>query len=1017
MNRSIGAGQDIWTYRKIQPYIILMLSLLLTAYVWRLSDDFIKSQTHQRFLFRVSDITKAIVQRLDDYRIILAGGVGLFAVSDDVNREQWRTYVHSLRLGDNFPGIQGVGFSKRIGPHEKQDHIVGVRAEGFPNYTVRPEGAREEYTSIIYLEPFDFRNQRAFGYDMFSEPVRRTAMTRARDTGDVAMSGKVILLQETDQNIQAGFLMYVPVYIRHMPINTVEERKSALLGYVYSPFRIGDLIEGIFGKTPPDIDLEIYDGFGPSRNGLMYDSDSDPYGLASSRDRLFSKTEIISIYGQQWTLVFSARPSFERIDEHYQPMAILGFGLAISLLLFLFTRSQEITRERAVSLARDMTSVLRETEQRTRSIVENVVDGIISINETGIIQTSNPGAERIFGFGPDEILGNKINVLLPAPHRELHDQYIQRFLATGEGSIIGRTREVTGQKKDGSTFPVEISVSEMKLENQTSFIGIVRDISQRKQIEQELIQARETAEKANRSKSDFLAVMSHEIRTPMNGILGMTQVVMDSELTQEQLDNLELVNYSAESLLSLINDILDFSKIEAGKLDLDYSDFRIRERLKEVVQSLSGRASQKNLELILRVEPDVPEVVVGDLGRLRQIIVNLIGNSIKFTEEGKITLEVRLESEDKDRVELRFDVADTGIGMPREKLDLIFNPFTQVDSSSTRKYGGTGLGLAIVSQLVDLMMGRIWVTSELGKGSSFHFTCRFGVRRGVGEVGDTHDPDLLKGLRVLVVDDNATNRKIFLKILEKWSMNCIMAGSAHEAIDILGSSHASGNKISIALIDVMMPGMDGFGLAEKIRNDPDLEGLKIIMMTSTMSEGGSDRCIELGIGAYLRKPVSQADLFHTIAMALYPEKLNRPMTDDPSGVQTLEPLAPIKVLLAEDNPVNQKMARLTLEKKGHIVTIAENGRQAIEKSGTEEFDIILMDVQMPEVDGLEATRAIRAREKGSGKRIPIVAMTAHAVKGDEEMCLDAGMDGYVSKPISRSQLFETIRKVISKYKN
>jgi CheY-like chemotaxis protein len=503
----------------------------------------------------------------------------------------------------------------------------------------------------------------------------------------------------------------------------------------------------------------------------------------------------------------------------------------------------------------------------------------------------------------------------------------------------------------------------------------------------------------------------------MNGILGMTQVVMDSELTQEQLDNLELVNYSAESLLSLINDILDFSKIEAGKLDLDYSDFRIRERLKEVVQSLSGRASQKNLELILRVEPDVPEVVVGDLGRLRQIIVNLIGNSIKFTEEGNITLEVRLESEDKDRVELRFDVADTGIGMPREKLDLIFNPFTQVDSSSTRKYGGTGLGLAIVSQLVDLMMGRIWVTSELGKGSSFHFTCRFGVRRGVGEVGDTHDPDLLKGLRVLVVDDNATNRKIFLKILEKWSMNCIIAGSAHEAIDILGSSHASGNKISIALIDVMMPGMDGFGLAEKIRNDPDLEGLKIIMMTSTMSEGGSDRCIELGIGAYLRKPVSQADLFHTIAMALYPEKLNRPMTDDPSGVQTLEPLAPIKVLLAEDNPVNQKMARLTLEKKGHIVTIAENGRQAIEKSGTEEFDIILMDVQMPEVDGLEATRAIRAREKGSGKRIPIVAMTAHAVKGDEEMCLDAGMDGYVSKPISRSQLFETIRKVISKYKN
>jgi PAS domain S-box-containing protein len=1016
MNRSVEGGRGIVTYRKILPYIILLISLILTFYVWHLSDNFIKNQTGQRFVFRANDLTRAIVQRLDDYRLILAGGVGLFAVSDNVTREQWRIYVHSLRLGDNFPGIQGVGFSKRINSNEKHDHILGVRAEGFPDYTVRPEGPRDEYTSIVYLEPFDFRNQRAFGFDMFSEPVRRTAMKRARDTGDVALSGKVTLLQETDQNIQAGFLMYVPVYNRHLPVNTVEERKSALLGYVYSPFRIGDLIQGIFGKTPPDIDLEIYDGPEPSRNGLMYDSDSDHYGLSANRDRLFSKTEVISIYGRQWTLVFSARPSFERIDEHYQSMVILGFGLAISLLLFLFIRSQEVTTEKAISLARDMTSALRESEQRTRSIVENVVDGIITINDGGIIQTFNPAAERIFGYRSDQIIGRKVNVLMPEPHRGLHDQYLERYLSTGESRVIGTTSEVSGQKEDGTLFPMEISVSEMKLENRFSFIGIVRDISQRKQIESELVQARELAETANRAKSEFLAVMSHEIRTPMNGILGMTQVVLDTELTEEQREHLNLVNYSAQSLLSLINDILDFSKIEAGKIDLEEKDFLVRDRIEEMVDSIAVKAHEKGLELIYWIAPEVPEMVVGDLGRLRQVIVNLVGNSIKFTQEGEVVVEVQVATETDTEVELRFDVTDSGIGISSEKQQLIFEPFTQADSSNARKFGGTGLGLAITTQLVDIMRGRIWVTSELGRGSSFHFTCWFGKGKAPSRVDRDKDLELLAHKGILVVDDNAMTREIVGKILLSWSMKPLMAANGLEAIDKLNESTKSGNPAPVALVDLLTPGMDGCELIEKINENFGVDKPKIIAMTSSNPAVGCEKCLDLGIDAYLRKPLSQSVLLNTLVMVLGPDRINQAKTVDQGDASSFDLLRPLKILLAEDNPVNQKMAKLILEKKGHSVTTAENGKKVIEKFETEKFDIILMDVQMPEVDGLDATLTIRKLEVQTGGRIPIVAMTAHAVKGDREMCLNAGMDGYVSKPISRSELFETMRKVISKAK-
>ncbi len=653
------------------------------------------------------------------------------------------------------------------------------------------------------------------------------------------------------------------------------------------------------------------------------------------------------------------------------------------------------------------------SEQRIRSIVENVIDAIITINEKGLVQTFNPAAEKIFGYSASEIVGQNIKIIVPAPHKDLHDGYIRRYLETGEYRIIGKTRELFGMRKDSTLFPMEISVSEMKLGDDVSFIGIVRDISERKLIESELIKAREAAEKANRAKSDFLAVMSHEIRTPMNGILGMTQLALDTDLTQEQRDSLNLVLYAAESLLSIINDILDFSKIEAGKLELDYSDFDLRGRLQEIIQALSVRASQKRLELILWVDEDVPEIVTGDLGRLRQILINLMGNAIKFTEAGEILIKVSLQSKIDEQVELKFDINDTGIGIPYEKQQVIFRPFTQVDSSTTRKYGGTGLGLAITAQLVELMQGKIWVDSKLGKGSEFHFTCRMGIRPFSVSPTRQQELNLVRSVKILVVDDNDTNRIILEKTLTKWGMLVSAADSGSTALEMINSSLEKGDRFDIVLVDVMMPGMDGFEFSSMVRDIPALSDLNIVVMSSANPAGGCDRCMELGVKAYLRKPLSSNDLLHAIAMALKPYEQRQEVESPRSpSIESLAPPRPLTILLAEDNLVNQKLATMILEKQGHKVILANNGQEAITKLGEQEFDIILMDVQMPEMDGLEATRTIRQMDESHFRNIPIVAMTAHAVKGDEEMCLNAGMDGYVSKPISRSQLFETIRRVM-----
>jgi PAS domain S-box-containing protein len=652
----------------------------------------------------------------------------------------------------------------------------------------------------------------------------------------------------------------------------------------------------------------------------------------------------------------------------------------------------------------------QELEERTsflNSLIENTPVGIAAIDADGAVRMCNPAFESLFGYRQQDILGRQMLELLTTPDRHAEVKSNTKRLEQGKTThVVTRRKRSDGSLVDVEAYSVPLSAAG----RYTGAVLLYQDITERKRAEEALLRAKEAAEAASRAKSEFLANMSHEIRTPMNGIIGMTELALDTDLAPEQREYLGMVKTSADSLLTLINDILDFSKIEAGKLDVEMIDFPFTQSLGETVKTLAFRAHQKGLELAWRVQPGVPDRLKGDIGRLRQVLVNLIGNAVKFTEQGEIVVEVEKEAEDDTGILLHFRVRDTGIGIPKEKQKMVFDAFTQVDSSATRRYGGTGLGLAITSRLVKLMGGTIWLESEPGRGSTFHFTSRFEFADNDGPAITSADPEEIQGLPVLVVDDNETNRLILVEMLSAWGMRPSTAKGGRAALAELTRAHAAGQPFCLLITDMQMPEMDGLTLSGEVRKNPAFGAIPILLLSSTGHPDEGVRVRQLTIAACLIKPVQPSELLDAILSAV----------SKPVGIQESSPAKPnvsgegmraMKVLLAEDNAVNRKLATALLEKWGHAVVVAENGREVLEALERESVDLVLMDVQMPEMDGFHAIRAIRTKEKTTGAHLPIIALTAHAMQGDRERCLEVGADDYVSKPIRTSELLAAMDRL------
>ena len=621
---------------------------------------------------------------------------------------------------------------------------------------------------------------------------------------------------------------------------------------------------------------------------------------------------------------------------------------------------------------------------------------------------------KILGItDPREAVGKTDFDFFPPEFAQSCYEAEQKLLQSGE-PIIGAEQKLVRPGEPVrwlSSTEVPFRDAEGKV---MGYVGVSRDITELKLAQAELQQAKDAAEAANRAKSEFLANMSHEIRTPMNGIIGMTELALDSELTADQREFLEMVKASADALLTIINDILDVSKIDAGRFSLDPIEFNLCDSLAETARVLAPSAHKKGLEFILDLHPGLPEFVHGDPSRLRQVIVNLVANAIKFTERGEVVLRAETEFEDGGHALLHFVVSDTGIGIPREKQAVIFEAFTQADGSMTRKYGGTGLGLTISARLAEMMQGRIWVESEVGHGSKFHFTARLekAQRPALPSPELVLEPRALAGVRALIVDDNATNRRLLEELLNRWDVLAESASGAEAALDAMRRRRTEGRAFHIVLTDAQMPQVDGFELAERIRRDPDLAGPVIMMLTSVGEHGDAARCRALGVRAYLTKPIRQSELREAVAGALG-ITLHRRSTAALLTRHSLREAARggLRILVVEDNPINLRLAVTLLEKAGHTVVTAADGRQALGILERDRFDVALVDLQMPEMDGFELTAAVRAGEASAGAHLPIIALTAHAMKGDRERCLAAGMDAHVSKPIRAEELWEAIRSL------
>ena len=668
--------------------------------------------------------------------------------------------------------------------------------------------------------------------------------------------------------------------------------------------------------------------------------------------------------------------------------------------------------QRTMELSKTNQALIKENEDRKlaekeitrqskyfQALIENSPAAVVLLDNDQMIMSCNSAFENLYGYRSEEIKGQNIDELISTDESREEAAALTKSVMDQRVETISKRKRSDGTLVDVEIFGVPIFVSDER----AGALAIYHDIST-------LINARQAAEEANRSKSEFLANMSHEIRTPMNGVIGMLDIALDTPLNKEQTEYLSIALQSAEALLTLLNDILDYSKIEAKKLDLEMIEFDLRTAVEGVAYTIANRAEAKGLELAALIPPTLSTRLIGDPSRLRQVLINLTGNAIKFTEHGEVIIRTETIKEDDQKAQIKFSVTDTGIGIKADRLGAIFERFTQADGSTTRKFGGTGLGLAISEHLVRAMGGEIQVESEFGKGSNFHFTIEFAKQAQKESDSEVLITDL-NGLKVLIIDDNETNRMILIKMVEGFGANAYAVAGGEEGLIALQEAREQDELYDLVLLDMQMPDMDGEQTARAIFSDPRKKSLSVVVLTSMGKRGDAKRLQALGCAGYLLKPIKQQMLFEALLTIMNEKKKKNLNTNRLVTRHTVNEQKKYgkPILLVEDNIVNQKVASALLKKAGHTVDIANNGEEALNKIERKGYGVVLMDVQMPVMDGLEATQNIRLREKGNGQRhLPIIAMTAHAMQGDRERCLDAGMDDYITKPLDKRSLFAAI---------
>ena len=848
---------------------VLLVSLGLTGVAFYLSRSYIQTNVQQRFRFQTEAMSALIGQRLLEYEIVLRSGAGLLSASDKMDRAEWHQFVSKLFLQQKFPGSQGLGYSQFIEPGQLARHVAEVRAQGFPGYSVWPEGVRDSYTAIVFLEPLDARNQRAIGYDMFSDATRRDAMEQARDTGQITLSARVTLVQETNGDVQNGFLMYMPVYKRGMPSTTVQERRAAILGFVYSPFRVTDFMTGTLDVAQSQTDIALFEGNVATPQSLLYQNDAAPSGLAPAWRPNDALSAHLRIPGKlrQWTLAVRTRPGYFSDIENYRSWRIAFGGVIIDLFLFYLLVSIGRQKRALNKLSQQLKAQLQETELVLMSAVETIGEAFVVYDPQDRLVFCNDEYRQFYATSAPVI----------EPGRTFEE--IIRY-----GALRGQYQDATGRvdawvaerlaiHQQGNTELIQhledgrwLKIRERKTPS-GHIAGFRVDVT-------ELYQAKQAAEVANRAKSQFLATMSHEIRTPMNAILGMSQVLLTPELSEDdRQDCARTILRSGQTLLALLNDVLDISKVESGKFELQVSAFSPVELVREVVQLFAAPAHLKRLSIRVELSLEADLQYLADSSRLRQMLSNLIGNALKFTERGEICVALLALQDCAGAACLEFSVTDTGIGIAQDQISSLFEPFSQGDSSTSRQYGGTGLGLSLVRKFARWMGGDVGATSDAGVGSRFWFRIPAQSMESVAPAtpaassAAAGDPLPRFTGHVLVAEDEPLQQKVVLAALGKLGLTVRVAGNGQQALDLI----TAGESFDLILMDLSMPVLNGLEATALIRlwqKEHHRALCPILAITADAFEEDRRRCDEAGMDGFLAKPVDFRELATTLAQWL-----------------------------------------------------------------------------------------------------------------------------------------------------